>query len=415
MRSSIILVFLFSMQCLAASYAQEVELDSIHVRQVDSLKDNRRLVDSLMIDRLTRQIDDLMRDNKTNTENINMLLASKDLDARNRYGIVRQNLENSIDTYRILNARINNLKSHNSARLFESLVNELNNPESNKLGFRLDEKIVSLVQENIRPKRKNVANKIHEAVNHIAKSPILGAIPVISPAANLTSSVMGFLRSTSVVTDGIEQSTITDLESQLSGYIRYYNLMNEANTEFKYNLNIQKQEIGVLQQSLLEQIGFFAQSVGYMMPLKPDREELGAYLNRVFAAFNRAYVTNVFAELERAHTTGGRINYDQILLSAQGNQLKDVNNKLEEFIGLINQFEFQYNTHFRYNSLYAEKMKTALDEAVKMGITQVTLVEDIKTEFEQLQNRTDVDFRTSIHIDELLQAKQSIRYTARVI
>lgn len=411
-RVSLIACFFSFFLTLSAQQENEVSPDTIRAPQAD---DSRRIADSLAIERLSKQIEDLMRDNKVNTDNINMLMTSKDLDSRNRYTIVRQNLENAIDAYRILNAKINHLKSHNSARLFESLVNDLNNPESNRLGFRLDQKIVGLVQDNIKPKKRNAATKIYEGVNYIAKSPILGSIPAISPAANLTVSVMGFLRSSSVVTDGVEQATITKLEEELNGYIRYYNLMNEANTEFKYNLNIQKQEIGVLQQGLYEQVEFFAKNIGYNFQPKSDREELGDYLNRLFGNLNRAYVTKVFNELEKAHTSGNRINYDQILNSAKGNQLKDINNRLEEFIGLINQYEFQYNTHFRYHSLYSEKMKSALDEAVKMGITKSSLVDDIKAEFEKLQRQTDVDFKASIHIDELLIAKQSIRYTARVL
>lgn len=371
--------------------------------------------DAATIARLNKQIENLTRELKGNTENIHMLMASKDLDAQNRYMIVRQNLENATDAYRLLHTKIQSMINYQSDRLFEPLVKELGNPESDKLGFRFDQKVVSLVEDNVKPKKRNMATKIYDGVTSIANNPVVSVIPVVSPAAQLTSSVMGFLRSTSVMTNDVDQATIAKMENELNGYIRFYNLLAEANTEFDYNLNIQRQELSLLQRNLYDQVRYLAQKVGLEPEVRGEKEDIGEYLNKLFLRLDQNYVTNMFTQFEQKNSSDNRINYDQMLVTDEGNDLKDANNRLEEFVGLINQLEFQYAKHYRYTDLYTEKVKAALDEAATIGITADNIRSQIKTEMDAVQTSTDNDFRTAINMDELTKAKKSIRYTARII
>ncbi|PVH24844.1 hypothetical protein DC487_12045 [Sphingobacterium corticibacter] len=376
---------------------------------------NMQSEDAQTIALLTKQVESMTRELKNNTENINMLMASKDLDAQNRYMIVRQNLENATNAYRLLHTKIQVMKNYPSGRSFEPLVKELGNPESDKLGFRFDQKVVSLVEDNVKPKKKNMASKIYDGVTSIAKNPIVSAIPVVSPAAQLTSSVMGFLRSTSIMTDDVDQATIAKMENELNGYIRFYNLLAEANTEFDYNLNIQRQELGLLQRNLYDQVRYFAEKVGLEPEARGDKESVDEYLNKLFLRLDQNYMVNLFSQFEQKNRSGNRVNYDQMLITDEGNDLKDANNRLEEFVGLINQLEFQYSKHNRYTEQYTEKIKAALDEANTTGVTNADTGSKIKTEVDAAQTTTDNEFRNAINLDELSKAKKSIRYTARII
>ncbi len=371
--------------------------------------------DAQTIALLTKQVESLTRELKNNTENINTLMASKDLDAQNKYSIVRQNLENATNAYRLLHTKIQSMKNYQSSRLFEPLVKELGNPESDKLGFRFDQKVVSLVEDNVKPKKRNMASKIYDGVTSIAKNPIVSAIPVVSPAAQLTSSVMGFLRSTSIMTDDVDQATIAKMENELNGYIRFYNLLAEANTEFDYNLNIQRQELALLQRNLYDQVRYFAEKVGLEPEPRGDKQSIDEYLNALFLRLDQNYIVNQFSQFEQDNRSGNKVNYDQMLVTDKGNDLKDANNRLEEFVGIINQLEFQYSKHNRYTEQYTEKIKAALDEAAVIGITEDNLRNQIKEDLDNIQTATDNDFRNAINMDELTKARKSIRYSARII
>ncbi|MCL7988932.1 hypothetical protein M8998_13360 [Sphingobacterium sp. lm-10] len=371
--------------------------------------------DAETIAHLTRQVAALSRELKNNTDNINVLMASKDLDAQNRYIIIRQNLENATGAYRLLHTKVLGMKNYQSNRLFEPLVKDLANPESDRLGFRFDQKVTSLVEENVKPKKRNIASRIHEGVSAIANNQVVSLIPVVSPAAQLTNNVMGFLRSTSVMTDDVDQATIAKMESELNSYIHFYNLLAEANTEFDYNLNAQRQELSLLQRQFYDQVRYFAEKAGLEPEARGSQENIEEYLNRLFLSLDQNYIANRLTQFEQKNQSGNRINYDQLLLSDGANDLKDANNRLEEFVGLINQLEFHYNKHYRYTELYAEKIKSALDEAATLGVTEDNIRTQLKTEIDQIRDQTNSDFRAAINMDELTKAKKSIRYTARII
>ncbi|MFD2597787.1 hypothetical protein ACFSQ3_02395 [Sphingobacterium corticis] len=408
-----LLAISFASTCFGHLYAQGLDSTSNQIAMATTSETQNE--DKLAISQLNKQVSDLVRELKDNTEKINMLMNSKDLDAQNRYTVVKENLERATNAYKLLHTKIQSMKNYQSDRLFEPLIKELGNPESDKLGYRFDQKVVSLVEDNVKPKKRNIASKIYDGVNSIAKNPIVSAIPVVSPAAQLTSSVMGFLRSTSVLTDDVDQATIAKMENELNANIRFYNLLAEANTEFDYNLNIQRQELLLLQRNLYDQVRYFAEKVGLNPEPRGDQEDVGEYMNKLFLRLDQAYVANKLTQFEQKNRSGNRINYDQMLITEEANDLKDANNRLEEFVGLINQFEFQYNKHHRYTELYTDKVNAALDEAATLGVTQDNIRADLKKQMESLRTSTDNDFRSAINLEELTKAKKSIRYTARII
>lgn len=60
-------------------------------------------VDSTVLINLQKQVDDLLQQNQANSERINTLITSKDLDAKLKYEIVKGNLKNGLATFKLLN------------------------------------------------------------------------------------------------------------------------------------------------------------------------------------------------------------------------------------------------------------------------------------------------------------------------
>lgn len=372
--------------------------------------------DSSAIKLLIKQVEALQTQSTSYSSSINALLTGKDLDAINKYSLVKQNLTNAIITFQLLNTKINILKAKTTSDKVDNFIKDLNNPQSNTLGFKLDETIIRLVNKNIQPKKKNLAKNIIATVSSITQSPIVTSIPTISPALSVANAVLGVLRSTSIVSEEVDQLKIKAFETDLNNYVEYYVVLNDCNAGFTYSLNNQIQELGLLQQKLYDQVTFFAKTLNYPISTKNENEQMSIYLNNLFLGFNKTFTDKIFFDLEKANTNAltNKVNYEAMLSSNNGN-LKDANNRLEEFFGLINQFEFQYNGYFNIYEIYTSKIVKALDIAGTNKIADLSLVITKKTEFSNLKNQAIADIHSSLNLPELLLSKQTIKYTARIL
>lgn len=371
-------------------------------------------VDSTVLINLQKQVDDLLQQNQANSERINTLITSKDLDSKLKYEIVRSNLKNGLATFKLLNEKINFLKSRQKDNKLDAVVNDLHNPHSNSLNFKFDEVIKDLVKQHIQPKKKNIAGNIIQSVNEITKSPILGSIPTIAPAISISNAVLGLLRSTSIFNDEVDYKKIDAFEKELHKYTQYYLALNESTTYFKTNVELQSNELGILQQKLYDQLLFFSMTLKFPNQIKSQEEDIGEYMTNLFNHFNNKYVENLLENAEKTNTSRGILSYDNILISNNGN-LKEANNRLEEFIALINQFEFQYNNYININEQYYKKVLNSLDIAQQNGIASADLIENKKKEIIALKEDALKQFKISINLPDLLLNKQSIKYTARIL
>ncbi|WFB62294.1 hypothetical protein PZ892_11455 [Sphingobacterium sp. WM] len=371
-------------------------------------------VDSTVLINLQKQVDDLLQQNQANSERINTLITSKDLDSKLKYEIVRSNLKNGLATFKLLNEKINFLKSRQKDNKLDAVVNDLHNPHSNSLNFKFDEVIKDLVKQHIQPKKKNIAGNIIQSVNEITKSPILGSIPTIAPAISISNAVLGLLRSTSIFNDEVDYKKIDAFEKELHKYTQYYLALNESTTYFKTNVELQSNELGILQQKLYDQLLFFSMTLKFPNQIKSQEEDIGEYMTNLFNHFNNKYVENLLENAENTNTSRGILSYDNILISNNGN-LKEANNRLEEFIALINQFEFQYNNYININEQYYKKVLNSLDIAQQNGIASADLIENKKKEIIALKEDALKQFKISINLPDLLLNKQSIKYTARIL
>ncbi|MGB7529032.1 hypothetical protein [Sphingobacterium cellulitidis] len=370
--------------------------------------------DSTVLINLQKQVDDLLQQNQANSERINTLITSKDLDSKLKYEIVRSNLKNGLATFKLLNEKINFLKSRQKDNKLDAVVNDLHNPHSNSLNFKFDEVIKDLVKQHIQPKKKNIAGNIIQSVNEITKSPILGSIPTIAPAISISNAVLGLLRSTSIFNDDVDYKKIDAFEKELHKYTQYYLALNESTTYFKTNVELQSNELGILQQKLYDQLLFFSMTLKFPNQIKSQEEDIGEYMTNLFNHFNNKYVEDLLENAEKTNTSRGILSYDNILISNNGN-LKEANNRLEEFIALINQFEFQYNNYININEQYYKKVLNSLDIAQQNGIASADLIENKKKEIIALKEDALKQFKISINLPDLLLNKQSIKYTARIL
>ncbi|OOQ62207.1 hypothetical protein [Mucilaginibacter pedocola] len=243
-----------------------------------TLPTQQSVTDSATIKNLIKEVSDLKSRTERNSTSIDIILASKVLDSKNQYGILKVNIVESIGSYQMLHEKVAAFIARNSSDKLDAFIKDLNNPQSNKLGFKLDEEIIKIVNNRIAPKEKNVAKKIIENIASISSSPLINSIPAISPALSITNSVIGLLRSTSIMKDKIDQVAITGFETDLNKFTKYYEILNEANAGLRYNIKNRDQSLSVLQQRIADAIGYQAKTLGVSIPTRGPNEELTNYL-----------------------------------------------------------------------------------------------------------------------------------------
>lgn len=370
--------------------------------------------DSLIIKDLISKVNDLKSSAENNSKNITILYANKELDAKSKYELIKDNLINATETFTFLNGRINDLKSRNTSNKYDLLVKELNNPQSDILGFKFNDIVLNLVNVHIQPKKEK-GKRLLDVVDGIMQSPIVKSITGLTPALSVANSVLSVFRSTSITNDQVDVTKINNFENALNKYVQYYVALNEANQSFNFNLDHQKEELGLLQQKLYDQTMFFTSTLKFQYQTKSPNETTGQYLNNLLSGFDKNYMNQLFADIELKNTSAAdkKIQYEEILKNNQF--LKDANNKLEEFIALVTQFEFQHNEYFNILELYNNKISIALDLAINNAIGDKSKIDAKKIEFTTLKNETITDIKTAINIQGLNVSKRKIKYTARVI
>ena len=361
------------------------------------------------------RIELVRQDNCQNSEQIGNLLRSRELDSHGKYDLVRQNLIGAVAMIQSLNSKLNSLKSHVSATSLDNFVTELNSPQSNKLGFTLDKTIIELINTHIQPQgKKTFVPLLLQTVQDISKSPLLASIPGLTPALSISNTVITLLRSTSLVKDDVvDPNKIKAFEAALNKYVQYYLALNEATQQFNYAIARHQDALGLMQQKLNEHALYFAKALGYASPMRAPDEKLGEYLNRLLLGFNQDYATVFFVNLEKKYTSGGRIDYERLLLANA--PLKEANNRVEELATLVNQFEFEFNEYLNSMELYGTRVAGSLDIAGENKIAVQSIVERNKTEFKRLQALALTDIRASINIKELIERKQNLPYAMRVL
>ncbi len=394
------------------------QIADMQARTLDMQRQMQRLDSTSRALRAMEQLIESVHVNSSqNSEQISNLLRSRELDAHGKYDLVRQNLVGAVAMIHSLNGKVNILKSHISATSLDNFVTELNSPQSNKLGFTLDKTIIELINTHIQPQlvKKNFGPLLLQTVQDISKSPLLASIPGLTPALSISNTVITLLRSTSLVKDEVVDPTkIKAFEAALNKYVQYYMALNEATQQFNYGIQRHQDALGLMQQKLYEHSLFFAKALGYTAPMRGPDEKLGEYLNRLLLGFNQDYAATFFVNLERLNTiNGSRIDYERLL--ATNSSLKEANNRVEELATLVNQFEFEFNEFLNSMELYGSRVAASLDIAGENRIAAQSIIDRNKTEFKRLQSQALTDIRASINIKELIERKQNLPYTMRVL
>ncbi|OOQ62208.1 hypothetical protein [Mucilaginibacter pedocola] len=118
--------------------------------------------------------------------------------------------------------------------------------------------------------------------------------------------------------------------------------------------------------------------------------------------------------MEQANTQNSTINYASILIANNGN-LKDSNNHLDELSDLINALVVYHDDYFNISSFYYSKVTEALVLAKDSGIATASTVESQAIEFKKLSNDANNAFKAAINLPGLIDSKQLIRFSAKVL
>lgn len=128
-------------------------------------------------------------------------------------------------------------------------ITKLNNPTNNDLGFSLKEVITEQLDKYIVAKDKvlNKADRLNSFVSSILNNPITDIVKSAVPAIN---TVVSFVSNISFTSKKIDEQDFNAFTKGLNGYIKYYDGLATATTEFQSSLDQIKIQTKALEMML---------------------------------------------------------------------------------------------------------------------------------------------------------------------
>ncbi|MHB1922871.1 MAG: hypothetical protein ACYCOO_11620 [Chitinophagaceae bacterium] len=366
---------------------------------------------------LFEQLQKIASSDRQNAMAIQGLMQGKEIDNLTKYQLVKNNIINATQTYYLLNKKIIDLKSRTTSNDLDVYIASLNNPESKALGFSFSDRALDLVKNIILEGKsdKNEKNKkIIQASTSIINSPIFKSFVSLTPPLAIANSLLTFFQSASLNNKQIHEKNLEKFQQEINKYIVYYNSLNEGNQKFQYGLSFNKDQLNLLYEDMYNHLRFTASALGFNPPPKAKTQNLGVEMNRYFLTFTQEKVQDYFTSLEKEYTNPktGRIDYERLL--RENNNLKEVNNQLEELVLQTKRFENLYNEYFTLVDNYYDKVNSSLQIAADNGLADKNLVIQKQEEFKRLKEEAVNDIKASINIDELKNNTNNIKYRYKI-
>jgi hypothetical protein len=322
------------------------------------------------------------------------------------YRHIRDNLANTALLYEMMNDEVNDLYAFRQLGTYQQLLQELNNPSSDLLGFSYNDKVMELMEQYLlKTKKPRDREAIVRFARKLLENPIVQGITSVTPVLNTASSLLSFI--SGVALDGDIPDDQFDLfREELQRYTRYYAKLNEVNAQFEGNLSNFQNSIQSLHTQLMELSLQNARQMSLKTKDIQEKERIGSYLLELYRQYNKSAVESYFATLEKQHRLpDGSIDYAGILKLPE---VQAMYKRTENAMLLFRDFE---NLHNLYLHLVDDNTMAVIDILIEARDNKLGKTNKVKAQIDRLGNEmenTVGSVKTAINLPKLARVAEKL-------
>lgn len=302
-----------------------------------------------------------------------------------RYKMVRTNLIHSAEFFEVLNDRLNTLYAINQVESYRTMLNSLNNPADETLGFSYNDKVLQLMQKKILDKKSKDSPKILSIAKMLLQDPVVSNIMSATPVINIATSVMGFVSGIAAQRKDIDEKDVQEFKNDLEKYTSYYAKLNLVNARFANNIDNYQVQTTNLHDKLTEYVNMQAKGLKFEVQLKEPEGNAtnGEYLLGVFRTYNKTAVTAYFDKMENEFAKNGKVDYSKLM--SKYPHIMEANKKIEDVIYLYKEFDYLYGQYISMIDENSRNTIVILEGAVSQNLSSEPA--KVKTQIDILKNK----------------------------
>lgn len=302
-----------------------------------------------------------------------------------RYKMVRTNLIHSAEFFEVLNDRLNTLYAINQVESYRTMLNSLNNPADETLGFSYNDKVLQLMQKKLINKKDKDGSKILNIAKMLLQDPVVSNIASATPVINIATSVIGFVSGIAAQRKDVSENDVQDFKNELEKYTAYYAKLNLVNARFANNIDNYQVQTTNLHDKVTEYVNLQAKGLKFDVQLKEPEGNAtnGEYLLTVFRTYNKTSVTAYFDKMENEFAKNGKVDYSRLMTKYP--HIMEANKKIEDVIYLYKEFDYLYG---QYISMIDENSRNTI--VILQGAVDQNLSSEpakVKTQIDILKNK----------------------------
>jgi hypothetical protein len=302
-----------------------------------------------------------------------------------RYKMVRTNLIHSAEFFEVLNDRLNTLYAINQVESYRTMLNSLNNPADETLGFSYNDKVLQLMQKKLIDKKSKDGSKILNIAKMLLQDPLVSSIASATPVINIATSVMGFVSGIAAQRKDVSENDVQEFKNELEKYTAYYTKLNLVNARFANNIDNYQVQTTNLHDKLTEYVNLQAKGLKFDVKLKEPEGNAtnGEYLLTVFRTYNKTSVTAYFDKMENEFAKNGKVDYSKLM--SKYPHIMEANKKIEDVIYLYKEFDYLYGQYISMIDENSRNTIVILEGAVSQNLSSEPA--KVKTQIDILKSK----------------------------
>ncbi|WP_157698983.1 hypothetical protein [Bernardetia litoralis] len=286
-----------------------------------------------------------------------------------RYKMIRTNLIHSAEFFEVLNDRLNTLYAINQVESYRTMLNSLNNPADETLGFSYNDKVMQLMEKKLVTKKDKGGRKILNIANMLLQDPVVSNIASATPVINIATSVLGFVSGVAAQRKDVSENDVQEFKNELEKYTAYYAKLNLINARFANNIDNYQVQTTNLHEKLTEYVNLHAKGLKFDVQIKEPEANAtnGEYLLDVFRTYNKSSVTAYFNKMEDEFAKNGKVDYSRLM--AKYPHIINANKKIEDVIYLYKEFDYLYGQYISMVDENSRNTVIILQGAVEQNLS----------------------------------------------
>ncbi len=302
-----------------------------------------------------------------------------------RYKMVRTNLIHSAEFFEVLNDRLNTLYAINQVESYRTMLNSLNNPADETLGFSYNDKVMQLMEKKLVSKKDKGGKKILNIANMLLQDPVVSNIASATPVINIATSVIGFVSGIAAQRKDVSENDVQEFKNELEKYTAYYARLNLVNARFANNIDNYQVQTTNLHDKLTEYVNLHAKGLKFNVKIKEPEGNAtnGEYLLTVFRVYNKSAVMAYFDKIEKEFNRGGKVDYSKLM--SKYPHIMEANKKIEDVIYLYKEFDYLYGQYISMIDENSRNTIVILEGAVEQNLSSEP--KKVKAQINVLKNK----------------------------